>query len=147
MQGNERRRLGLRRRIVERWTPLFDDEGGNEVLTVEKFADACGWADMVADKMVGADEEPFSLAGLRLSTIFPRHLLRVRDDGRLVPVSLDDAIALVRIAATGRDRAPDGGRHVSATVEASDQHANADRSPGEQDAGGRTWRRFRRTSD
>lgn len=146
MQGNERRRLGLRRRIVERWTPLFDDESGNEALTVEEFAAACGWADMVADGTVGADEEPLGLAGLRLSTIFPRHLLRVRDDGRLVPVSLDDAVALVRIAARGRDRVPGGGRHA-ATVDASDEPADADRAPGEQAAGGRTWRRFGRTSD
>lgn len=145
MQGNKRRRLGLRRRIVERWTPLFDDEDGNEALTVEEFAAACGWADLVADGVVDADEEPLGLAGLRLSVIFPGHLLRVRDDGRLVPVSLDEAVALVRIAARGRERVHGNKAHTGTPIGETDGPDDSDRFPTGTDAGERVRRRFGRT--
>jgi hypothetical protein len=89
---------GWRARIVEHWTPLFPDETEVTALTAEEFAEACDWPALRAAGIVAEHEHPLELAGLRLSTIFPRHLLRVRDDGRLVPISCEDAVTLVRIA-------------------------------------------------
>jgi hypothetical protein len=89
---------GWRGRIVERWTPLFPEETEVTALTAEEFAEACDWPALRAAGIVAEHEHPLELAGLQLSAIFPRHLLRVRDDGRLVPISCEDAVALVRIA-------------------------------------------------
>ena len=108
---------GWRARIVEHWTPLFPDETEVTALTAEEFAEACGWPALRAAGIVAEHEHPLELAGLRLSTIFPRHLLRVRDDGRLVPISCEDAVTLVRIALAqeGRDRSASPGSDGLAT--------------------------------
>jgi hypothetical protein len=105
MKGNEERRGGLRRWLVDRWTPLFAAETTIASLTAEEFATACDWERLRSSGVVANHEEPLGLAGLRLSSIFPRHLLRRRDDGRLVPIAFDDARALVRLtlALEGRD--------------------------------------------
>jgi len=108
MQGNEQRRGGLRRRIAERWTPLFPDKTEPAMLTLEEFTAACDWDRLVTAGVVAPHEEPLGLAGLRLSTIFPRHLLRRRDDGRLVPITLDDAVALVRLTLAQEGRTATG---------------------------------------
>lgn len=117
--NEEKRRRGFRERIVERWTPLFTDDVEIAALTVEEFAAACGWDELRADGVVREDEEPMALAGLRLSSIFPRHLLRIRDDGRLVPIDVEDAVALVRLTLA------QGGRSAVARRTTPDQPATA----------------------
>jgi len=148
-------RRGLRARVVERWTPLFPDAAATEPLTAGEFAAACGWPDLVAAGTVAADEDPLALAGLRLSSIFPRHLLRRRDDGRLVPVAVDDAVALVRLtlAQRGRGDTPADAAHpldaaaddadVGANLEAgAAEHSDAPTDDGQP--GGERRRFFRR---
>lgn len=123
MQGNGQRRDGLRRRIVERWTPLFPDETEPAMLTLEEFTAACDWDRLVATGVVASHEEPLGLAGLRLSTIFPRHLLRRRDDGRLVPITLDDAVALVRLTLAQDGRTATGAHVLDGTDAVTDERA------------------------
>lgn len=105
MQDTERRRRGVRQRIAERWTPLFEDEADVAPISDEELATACDWERLRAAGVVAPHEDPLGIAGLRRSSIFPRHLLRRRDDGRLVPIAFDDAVALVRLALAqeGRD--------------------------------------------
>jgi len=124
MQGNEQRRGGLRRRIAERWTPLFEDEAEVAPITAEEFAAACDWERLRATGAVAAHEEPLGIAGLRRSSIFPRHLLRRRDDGRLVPIAFDEAVALVRLtlALEGREQRSADVLDGADTVTGPDEH-------------------------
>lgn len=128
MQDKEQRRGGLRRRIAQRWTPLFEDEAEVAPLSDEEFAAACDWERLRSTGVVAAHEEPLGIAGLRLSSIFPRHLLRRRDDGRLVPIAFDDAVALVRLtlAQDGRghatDRALEGTHAIDDVTDAAGSH-------------------------
>lgn len=124
MQGNEQQRGGLRRRIAARWTPLFEDEDEVTPITDEEFAAACDWERLRTTGAVAAHEEPLGIAGLRRSSIFPRHLLRRRDDGRLVPIAFDEAVALVRLtlALEGRGQRSADVLDGTDTVTGPDEH-------------------------
>lgn len=128
VRNDDQKRGGLRRRIAERWTPLFDEENVVDALTADEFADACDWERLRASGVVDAHENPLSVAGLRLSSLFPRHLLRRRDDGRLVPIALDDAVALVRLTVAQNGR----------TARTVDQPDQVDARSSDDPAGGAT---------
>jgi len=96
----------VRRRGGERVAPPVRAE---VPLTEADLARACGWEELVARGVVPAASSPSAVAGLTPSCLFPGRLLYRRDDGRLVPVTLEEGAALVRWAVgrgTVADTAP-----------------------------------------
>jgi len=117
-----RTRRTFLQRVTERamaaWKPLSfsqrpDDE---QPLTLAEFEQLCNWETMRRAGIVGAEETPLSVSGLRTSRLFPRHLLHRGEHGRTVLLTAAQARGMVAAvllrrgtAAIVRDSRTEGG--------------------------------------
>jgi hypothetical protein len=92
--------------LLAAYRPLrFSKEGALEALTLAEFESLCDWESMRRSGMAGPEETPLSVAGLRTSRLFPRHLLHRAEHGRtvlLTPGQARGVVAAVMLQRAGR---------------------------------------------
>lgn len=67
-------------------------------MTLAEFEQLCNWEAMRRTGVVGPEETPLSITGLRTSRLFPRHLLHRGEHGRTVLFTAVQARGVVAAA-------------------------------------------------
>ena len=83
--------------VLRAYRPVvFVDPVRDEPITLEELEQRCGWSQVVTSGLVTATESPLSVARLRTSRLFPRHLLHHNREGKTVLLTETAAVGLVQ---------------------------------------------------